>query len=116
MLAGCKNQGVARAHGGEAQVNVHVVETAPLALTTELTRRTAAFRIAEVGPQVSGIVLTRNFTAGSDVEARQSRYQNDTATYQAEYDSDKGELAKSEAAAAIAHMTGNQYVPMVGQH
>jgi multidrug efflux system membrane fusion protein len=83
-------------------------------VTTELPGRTSAFRIAEVRPQVSGIVLKRNFTEGSDVEAGQSLYQIDPATYQADYDSAKGELAKSEAAAAIAHLTVKRYVPLVG--
>ncbi|EAW1946373.1 efflux RND transporter periplasmic adaptor subunit [Salmonella enterica subsp. enterica serovar Typhimurium] len=114
LLAGCNDQGDTQAHAGEPQVTVHVVETASLAVTTELPGRTSAFRIAEVRPQVSGIVLKRNFTEGSDVEAGQSLYQIDPATYQADYDSAKGELAKSEAAAAIAHLTVKRYVPLVG--
>ncbi|EKD5484690.1 efflux RND transporter periplasmic adaptor subunit [Salmonella enterica] len=114
LLAGCNDQGDTQAHPGEPQVTIDVVETAPLAVTTELPGRTSAFRIAEVRPQVSGIVLKRNFTEGSDVEAGQSLYQIDPATYQADYDSAKGELAKSEAAAAIAHLTVKRYVPLVG--
>ena len=114
LLAGCNDQGDTQAHAGEPQVTVHVVTTAPLAVTTELPGRTSAFRIAEVRPQVSGIVLKRNFTEGSDVEAGQSLYQIDPATWQAEYNSAKGELAKSEAAAAIAHLTVKRYVPLVG--
>ncbi|EAS9680522.1 efflux RND transporter periplasmic adaptor subunit [Salmonella enterica] len=114
LLAGCNDQGDTQAHPGEPQVTIDVVETAPLAVTTELPGRTSAFRIAEVRPQVSGIVLKRNFTEGSDVEAGQSLYQIDPATYQADYDSAKGELAKSEAAAAIAHLTVKRYAPLVG--
>ena len=114
LLAGCNDQGDTQAHPAEPQVTVHVVESAPLAVTTELPGRTTSFRIAEVRPQVSGIVLKRNFTEGSDVEAGQSLYQIDPATYQADYDSAKGELAKSEAAAAIAHLTVKRYVPLVG--
>ncbi|QMR45267.1 efflux RND transporter periplasmic adaptor subunit [Citrobacter freundii] len=114
LLAGCNDQGETQAHPTEPQVTVHIVESAPLAVTTELPGRTSAFRIAEVRPQVSGIVLKRNFTEGSDVEAGQSLYQIDPATYQADYDSAKGELAKSEAAAAIAHLTVKRYVPLVG--
>ncbi|EDQ2286764.1 efflux RND transporter periplasmic adaptor subunit [Salmonella enterica subsp. arizonae] len=114
LLAGCNDQGDTQAHPGEPQVTIDVVETAPLAVTTELPGRTSAFRIAEVRPQVSGIVLKRNFTEGSDVEAGQSLYQIDPATYQADYDSAKGELAKSEAAAAIAHLTVKRYVPLIG--
>ncbi|CBG91245.1 efflux RND transporter periplasmic adaptor subunit [Citrobacter rodentium] len=114
LLAGCNDQGEQQAHATEPHVTVHVVKTAPLAVTTELPGRTSAWRIAEVRPQVSGIVLKRNFTEGSDVEAGQSLYQIDPATYQADYDSAKGELAKSEAAAAIAHLTVKRYVPLVG--
>ncbi|HBB6884278.1 TPA: efflux RND transporter periplasmic adaptor subunit [Citrobacter freundii] len=114
LLAGCNDQGETQAHPAEPQVTVHAVEKAPLAVTTELPGRTTAFRIAEVRPQVSGIVLKRNFTEGSDIEAGQSLYQIDPATYQADYDSAKGELAKSEAAAAIAHLTVKRYVPLVG--
>lgn len=114
LLAGCNDQGDKHAQASEPQVTVHVVTAAPLAITTELPGRTSAFRIAEVRPQVSGIVLKRNFTEGSDVQAGQSLYQIDPATYQADYDSAKGELAKSEAAAAIAHLTVKRYVPLVG--
>ncbi|MCE5351118.1 efflux RND transporter periplasmic adaptor subunit [Citrobacter koseri] len=114
LLAGCNDQGDTQAHPAEPQVTVHVVESAPLAVTTELPGRTTPFRIAEVRPQVSGIVLKRNFTEGSDIEAGQSLYQIDPATYQADYDSAKGALAKSEAAAAIAHLTVKRYVPLVG--
>lgn len=114
LLAGCNDQGEQQTHASEPQVTVHVVKTEPLAVTTELPGRTSAFRIAEVRPQVSGIVLKRNFTEGSDVDAGQSLYQIDPATYQANYDSAKGELAKSEAAAAIAHLTVKRYVPLVG--
>ncbi|WP_433817798.1 efflux RND transporter periplasmic adaptor subunit [Escherichia marmotae] len=114
LIAGCNDKGEEKVHIGEPQVTVHVVKTAPLEVKTELPGRTNAFRIAEVRPQVNGIVLNRNFTEGSDVQAGQSLYQIDPATYQASYDSAKGELAKSEAAASIAHLTVKRYVPLVG--
>ncbi len=107
LLVGCDD------HAGQAQlpptpqVMVHVVKSAPLAVTTELPGRTDAYRVAEVRPQVSGIVLKRNFTEGSDVKAGESLYQIDPATYQAAYDSAMGELAKAKAAASIAHLTGS---------
>jgi multidrug efflux system membrane fusion protein len=114
LLAGCNDQDEKQAHPQQPQVTVHVVKTAPLAVTTELPGRTSAFRIAQVRPQVSGIILQRHFTEGSDVEAGQSLYQIDPATYQADYDSAKAELGKSEAAAQIAHLTVKRYVPLVG--
>ncbi|MGX9738723.1 efflux RND transporter periplasmic adaptor subunit [Pseudocitrobacter corydidari] len=114
LLAGCNDQDEKQAQPQQPQVTVHIVKTAPLSVTTELPGRTSAFRIAQVRPQVSGIILQRHFTEGSDVEAGQSLYQIDPATYQADYDSAKAELGKSEAAAQIAHLTVKRYVPLVG--
>lgn len=74
LIAGCNDKGEEKAHVGEPQVTVHIVKTAPLEVKTELPGRTNAYRIAEVRPQVSGIVLNRNFTEGSDVQAGQSLY------------------------------------------
>src|SRR5690606_23786009 len=98
----------------DPEVSVWQVKTAPLAVTTELPGRTEAFRIAEVRPQVSGIILKRNFVEGNDITAGESLYQIDPATYQAALSSAQGELAKAEAAANIAHLTVKRYVPLVG--
>ena len=114
LLSGCDNSGDQQAHAPMPQVTVHVVNNAPLSIITELPGRTSAFRVAEVRPQVSGIILKRNFVEGSDVEAGQSLYQIDPATYQAAYDSAKGDESKAEAAAAIAHLTVKRYVPLLG--
>lgn len=114
LLAGCDGQGDQQQHPQSPQVSVYTVKSAPLAVTTELPGRTDAFRVAEVRPQVSGIILRRNFTEGSDVNAGDSLYQIDPATYQAAYDNAKGELAKAQAAANIAHLTVKRYVPLVG--
>jgi RND family efflux transporter, MFP subunit len=114
LLSACDEQNTQQGHIPEPQVTVHIVKTAPLAVTTELPGRTSAFRVAQVRPQVSGIILQRHFTEGSDVEAGQSLYQIDPATYQADYDSAKAELGKSEAAAQIAHLTVKRYMPLVG--
>lgn len=114
LLSGCDNSGDQQAHAPMPQVTVHVVNNTPLSIITELPGRTSAFRVAEVRPQVSGIILKRNFVEGSDVEAGQSLYQIDPATYQAAYDSAKGDESKAEAAAAIAHLTVKRYVPLLG--
>ena len=114
LLSGCDNSGDQQAHAPTPQVIVHIVNNAPLSITTELPGRTSAFRVAEVRPQVSGIILKRNFVEGSDIEAGQSLYQIDPATYQAAYDSAKGDASKAEAAAAIAHLTVKRYVPLLG--
>ncbi|MDE7791945.1 efflux RND transporter periplasmic adaptor subunit [Enterobacter hormaechei] len=114
LLTGCDGQDNPQQHAQAPQVSVHIVKSAPLAVTTELPGRTDAYRVAEVRPQVSGIILHRNFTEGSDVKAGESLYQIDPATYQAAYDNAKGELVKAQAAANIAHLTVKRYVPLVG--
>lgn len=66
------------------EVGVYTISAAPLTLTTELPGRTAAFRVAEVRPQVSGIVEHRLFTEGAEVKQGQRLYQIDPRTYQAQ--------------------------------
>ncbi|MEB6077780.1 efflux RND transporter periplasmic adaptor subunit [Klebsiella aerogenes] len=114
LLTGCDNSGNQQAQPQAPQVSVHVVHSEPLSVNTELPGRTSAFRVAEVRPQVSGIILKRNFVEGSDIKAGESLYQIDPATYQAAWNSAKGDEAKAEAAAAIAHLTVKRYVPLLG--
>ncbi|ELI6732830.1 multidrug efflux RND transporter periplasmic adaptor subunit AcrA [Salmonella enterica] len=113
-LTGC--DGKQDQQGGQQMPEVGVVtlKTEPLQITTELPGRTVAYRIAEVRPQVSGIILKRNFVEGSDIEAGVSLYQIDPATYQATYDSAKGDLAKAQAAANIAELTVKRYQKLLG--
>jgi membrane fusion protein (multidrug efflux system) len=68
-------------------------------LTTELPGRTAPYLIAEIRPQVSGLIQKRLFTEGSDVEAGQVLYQIDPAPFQAAVDN---ALANLEAARKTA--------------
>ncbi len=114
LLSGCNDNGDGAKKAAAPEVSVYQVKAAPLAVTTELPGRTEAFRIAEVRPQVSGIILRRNFVEGADITAGQSLYQIDPATYQADYASAQGELAKAQAAAKIAHLTVKRYLPLVG--
>ncbi len=113
-LTGCDEKPAQQGAGQMPEVGVVTVKAEPLAITTELPGRTSAYRIAEVRPQVSGIILKRNFTEGSDVDAGVSLYQIDPATYQAAYDSAKGDLAKAQAAANIAKMTLSRYQKLIG--
>ena len=66
-------------------------------LTTELPGRTVAYRIAEVRPQVGGIIRECLFREGSDVQAGQALYQIDPSTYQAAFDNAKAALGRAEA-------------------
>jgi Membrane-fusion protein len=84
LLTGCDdNKSQQAAQQQPPEVGVVTLKNEPLKITTELPGRTSAFRVAEVRPQVSGIILKRNFVEGSDVKAGDSLYQIDPATYQA---------------------------------
>lgn len=96
------------------EVGITTLKSAPLKITTDLPGRTSSFRVAEVRPQVSGIILKRNFVEGSDIKAGESLYQIDPATYQASYDSAKGDLAQAQANAQIAATTVKRYKPLLG--
>lgn len=113
-LTGCDDKQDKQGGQQMPEVGVVTLKTEPLQITTELPGRTVAYRIAEVRPQVSGIILKRNFVEGSDIEAGVSLYQIDPATYRATYDSAKGDLAKAQAAANIAELTVKRYQKLLG--
>lgn len=99
LLTGCEKNQPAGPQGGmpSPEVSVLTVEEQAVTLTTELPGRTAPHMIAEVRPQVGGIIQKRLFTEGSKVTAGQVLYQIDPAVYQAEYNSAKAILARTEA-------------------
>ena len=76
---------------------VKVVTLTPqnVSLLTDLPGRTVAYRVAEIRPQVSGVIQKRMFKEGSDVNQGQQLYQIDPALYQAAYDSAKATAESS---------------------
>jgi membrane fusion protein (multidrug efflux system) len=86
-------------------VTVVTLKTQPVTLTRELPGRTSPYLIAEVRPQVNGIVKRRRFTEGANVNAGQVLYDLDDALYRAQYDSAKASLQKAEAIAQAARLT-----------
>jgi membrane fusion protein (multidrug efflux system) len=66
-------------------------------LTTELPGRTSPYLVAEIRPQVNGIIQKRLFKEGSDVKAGQLLYQIDPAPFQVAHDSAKASLGKAKA-------------------
>ncbi|MGS3580612.1 multidrug efflux RND transporter periplasmic adaptor subunit AcrA [Klebsiella pneumoniae] len=113
-LTGCDDKPAQQGARHMPEVGIVTLKSAPLQITTELPGRTSAYRIAEVRPQVSGIILKRNFVEGSDIQAGVSLYQIDPATYQASYDSAKGDLAKAQAAANMDQLTVKRYQKLLG--
>jgi membrane fusion protein (multidrug efflux system) len=78
-------------------VGVVAVHAERVVLTTELPGRTAAYLMAEVRPQVNGLIQERRFVEGSVVQKGALLYQIDPAPYQAAFEQAKGALAVAEA-------------------
>lgn len=98
LLAGCNSSAApAAAAPRPAEVGVVTLQARPLTLTSELPGRTASTVVAEVRPQVVGIVRERLFTEGADVKAGQLLYRIDPASFQAAHDSARAALAKAQA-------------------
>lgn len=112
LLSGCGDD-KSKTADAAPEVGVVTLKARSLTITTELPGRTRPYRVAEVRPQVSGIILKRQFVEGSDVKAGQSLYQIDPATYQAAYNSAQGDLAKAEANVEINSLTVKRYKPLL---
>jgi len=83
-----------------ASVGFIVIQEQPVELVTDLPGRTTAFQVAEVRPQVSGILLKRLFEEGSLVKEGQVLYQINPAPYQAIYDNAEATRINAKGRAA----------------
>src|SRR3974390_2155762 len=82
LVAGCGGSHAAAPSGAfqfKPQVTVVTLRAQPVDLTRELPGRTAPYLVAEVRPQVSGIVKRRLFTEGAYVRAGQPLYEAEDA-------------------------------------
>ena len=84
LLAGCNSAEDQDANPTALKVGYYEIREAPLTLSTDLPGRTSAFRVAEVRPQVAGILERRLFTEGTEVKQGQQLYQIDPRTYVAQ--------------------------------
>ena len=94
---GCGRKDKAQKQQVAPEVTVVMIAPRKIELTTELPGRTASFRIAEIRPQVNGIIRERLFREGSDVTAGQVLYQIEPATFKAAFENAKAALGRAEA-------------------
>jgi membrane fusion protein (multidrug efflux system) len=97
-------------------VSVVALHARPVSLTTELPGRVSAYRIAEVRPQVSGVLLKRLFKEGDLVAAGQQLYQIDPAPYEATLASARATLAHARASVTAAKLTAERYQALAEAH
>lgn len=98
---------------GTPQVGVVTVAAQAVPLVQELPGRTSATLVSEVRPQVTGIVQRRVFTEGALVQAGETLYQIDPATYQATLDSNQAALERAEANLGTAELKARRYRELV---
>jgi membrane fusion protein, multidrug efflux system len=115
LLVGCgKSKGNGGpAMGGPPEVVVAVMKEEPVAIFTELPARTWAFLVAEVRPQVNGIIQKRLFVEGEDVKAGDLLYQIDPAPYQASYENASAALSRAEANLPAIRSRAERYKELV---
>ncbi len=114
-LSACgKEDGHKQAGGPPPKPEVEIVVLHPQSvnLTTELPGRASPFRVADVRPQVSGVILKRLFIEGDAVKEGQQLYQIDPAPYEATLASAQASLLKAQASTAAAQSTVDRYRPL----
>ena len=111
LLAACSGESadMVAASPPPPEVGVHTVSAETTQLSVTLPGRTSSFRMAEVRPQVSGIIKERLFEEGEIVEVGTPLYKIDDALYQASYDSAVAALARAEATAVAATNREQRY-------
>ncbi|MFV8599182.1 efflux RND transporter periplasmic adaptor subunit [Ralstonia pseudosolanacearum] len=112
VLTGCgepKPQGAAPA----VSVTAMTMATTTLKLTEDLPGRVTAVRVAEIRPQVTGIVMRRQFEQGTEVRAGQPLFQINPAPFKAEVDTATAALQRAEAALARARVQTIRLQPLV---
>lgn len=115
LLSACGEQKQPPAGGPPAAPAVTVVTVQPesVAQVAELPGRTVPYQVAELRPQVTGIVKARLFKEGSEVKLGQVLYRIDPATYQAAYDSARASQARAEANLEAARLKAVRYADLV---
>lgn len=98
-LTACSDQQQQQQQGQQQATQVEVITIKPesISLSADLPGRTAAYRVAQVRPQVSGVLLERTFEEGTFVEKGQQLYQIDPAVYEAELASAEAEVESAKA-------------------
>jgi len=100
--AGCNRPKQSQQPRSLPEVATVTVSTQSMALTTELPGRTSPYLVAEIRPQVNGLIQKRLFTEGSDVKTGEVLYEIDPAPFRAALDNAAANLAATQKAAEQA--------------
>ena len=112
IITACDNKPAVKT-AMEPEVGVVTLAPSSVNIKSELPGRAVSFEIAEIRPQVGGIIIKRNFVEGDKVSKGESLYQIDPAPLQARLDSAKGALAKAQATANNVRLTLNRQSALI---
>ncbi|QQX56260.1 efflux RND transporter periplasmic adaptor subunit [Pseudomonas chlororaphis] len=112
-LSACDKASTAEEQAPLAKVRIETIETRPLSISSELSGRIAAPRIAEVRARVAGVVLQRTFREGTDVKQGDVLFRIDPAPFKADLDSALASLRKAEANAFQARLQEQRYAQLI---
>ncbi|MGI4846533.1 MAG: efflux RND transporter periplasmic adaptor subunit [Janthinobacterium lividum] len=114
LLAGCSGaKEAAKPAPKEKEVGVVTLKPERLVFSTELSGRTVSPLIAEIRPQVGGIIKRRLFVEGALVKAGQPLYEIDAAPFQAAYASAQASVRKAESTLAVARTVAKRNAELV---
>ena len=112
-LSACDQSTIAEEQAPLATVRIETIQARPLSISSELSGRIAAPRIAEVRARVPGVVLQRTFQEGTDVKQGDVLLRIDPAPFKADLDSAQASLRKAEANAYQARLQEQRYAKLV---
>lgn len=115
LLAGACERNAPQPAGEAPEVGVLTLAKQPVSLSTELPGRTSAYRIAEVRPQVEGVIKRRLFVEGGTVKAGDPLYEIDPAPFHVALLRAQAELASSEAQLSSVKLLAERYEPLQAQ-
>ncbi|WP_404402741.1 efflux RND transporter periplasmic adaptor subunit [Idiomarina seosinensis] len=117
-LVACSDQQQQQGQQQKSAPAVDVVEVAPqkVELSTALPGRTAAYHVAQVRPQVSGVLLERKFEEGARVEQGQQLYQIDPAIYEADVASAEAEIERAKAVLKSSELRYQRFKELLSEN
>jgi membrane fusion protein (multidrug efflux system) len=115
FLTGCQEDAAPVSTKHLPEVSYISVQTSTHNIDTQMQARVVASRVAQVRPQVSGIVLQRLFEEGSMVKKGQLLYQINPATFQSAYNEAKANLNSAKASLETARLKDKRYANLLGQ-
>lgn len=115
LLTGCQEESAPVNAQPIPEVSYITITTTTHNIETQLQARVTASQVAEVRPQVSGIIQQRLFQEGSLVKKGQLLYQIDPATFQSAYNEAKANLNSAKASLETATLKDQRYANLLGQ-